>query len=185
MQDLPDDLMMLQKIITECHLCDLSKSRRQSMAGSGNLQAELMVVDAHVSASEDDTNSYYAGKSGEILANMIEKVVGIAKENVFITHAVKCKPLGTNTPSQSEFDSCKPYLYKQIEMIKPKVIMTLGETAYQLLTGDDTPFEQVRGQKVKYDDYLVVPILHPVFLLRNPSMKRITQTDLITIKSCL
>ena len=184
-QELPDDLLALQTIVSQCHLCDLSKSRQQSMGGVGNPDAELMIVDAYVSVSEDATNAYYAGRSGESLVKMIENVIGRRKEDVYFTHAVKCKPLGTNTPSLSEFDSCKPYLFKQIERIKPKVIMTLGPDAYHLLSGDDTPFEQVRGHKINFGDYLIIPIYHPQFLLRNPSMKSETLTDLKTIKSCL
>ncbi len=184
-QELPDDLSALQAMVSQCHLCDLSKSRQQSMGGVGNPHAALMIVDAYVSVSEDATNSYYAGRSGESLVKMIENVIGRKKEDVYFTHAVKCKPLGTNTPSASEFDSCKPYLFKQIERIKPKVIMTLGPEAYHLLSGDDTPFEQVRGHKINFGDYIIIPIYHPQFLLRNPSMKSETLTDLKTIKSCL
>lgn len=184
-QQLPDDLSQLQSIIGGCHLCDLSKSRRQSMGGTGNPNADLLIIDAYVSVSEDATNSYYAGRSGESLIKMIENVIGIRKEDVYITHAVKCKPLGTNIPSQSEFASCKPYLYKQIEAIRPKVVMALGPDAYRLLSGDDTPFEQVRGHKINFGDYTIVPIYHPQFLLRNPSLKSETLRDLKIIKSCL
>jgi len=184
-QQLPDDLTQLQSIIGGCHLCDLSKSRRQSMGGTGNPNADLLIIDAYVSVSEDATNSYYAGRSGESLIKMIENVIGIKKEDVYITHAVKCKPLGTNIPSQSEFASCKPYLYKQIEAIRPKVVMALGPDAYRLLSGDDTPFEQVRGHKINFGDYTIVPIYHPQFLLRNPSLKSETLRDLKIIKSCL
>ncbi len=185
MHTLPNDVTQLQKLMSECYLCDLSKSRHQCMTGTGSLDANLMIVDAYVSVSEDDTYSYYSGKSGVSLANMIEKVIGLPKEAVYMTHAVKCKPLGTNTPSKSEFNSCKPYLYKQIELVSPKVIVTLGEDAYKLLSGDDTPFEQVRGQKVSFDNYIIIPIYHPQFLLRNPSLKRDTLNDLKTIKSAL
>ena len=184
-QELPNELFELQNMISQCYLCDLSKSRQQSMSGLGNPNAELMIIDAYVSISEDSENSFYVGKSGESLVKMIENVLGQKKENVYITHAVKCKPLGTNTPSKSEFNSCKPYLYKQIELVKPKVVMTLGEEAYKLLSGDDTPFEQVRGQKINVGDYTIIPIYHPQFLLRNPSMKGETLNDLKTIKSCL
>lgn len=184
-QQLPDDLVQLQSIIGGCHLCDLSKSRRQSMGGAGNPNADLLIIDAYVSVSEDASNSYYAGRSGESLVKMIENVIGIKKEDAYITHAVKCKPLGTNIPSQSEFTSCKPYLYKQIEAIRPKVVMTLGPDAYRLLSGDDTPFEQVRGHKINFGDYTIVPIYHPQFLLRNPSLKSETLRDLKIIKSCL
>lgn len=183
--ELPDDLFQLQEMISQCYLCDLSKSRQQSMSGLGNPNADLMIIDAYVSISEDSENSFYVGKSGESLVKMIENVLRVKKEDVFITHAVKCKPLGTNTPSKSEFNSCKPYLYKQIELVKPKVVMALGEEAYKLLSGDDTPFEQVRGQKINVGDYTIIPIYHPQFLLRNPSMKGDTLNDLKTIKSCL
>ncbi len=184
-QELPDNLLQLQEMVAQCHLCDLSKSRQQSMGGWGNPSADLMIVDAYVSVSEDATNDYYAGKSGESLTKMIENVIGLRKEDVYISHAVKCKPLGTNTPSASEFNSCKPYLYKQIELIKPKVIIALGADAYSLLSGDDSDFEQVRGQKINVGDYTIIPIHHPQFLLRNPSFKGETLTDLKTIKSCL
>ncbi len=184
-QELPDNLLQLQEMVAQCHLCDLSKSRQQSMGGWGNPNADLMIVDAYVSVSEDATNDYYAGKSGESLTKMIENVIGLRKEDVYISHAVKCKPLGTNTPSASEFNSCKPYLYKQIELIKPKVVIALGADAYSLLSGDDSDFEQVRGQKINVGDYTIIPIYHPQFLLRNPSFKGETLTDLKTIKSCL
>lgn len=184
-QELPDNLLQLQEMVAQCHLCDLSKSRQQSMGGWGNPNADLMIVDAYVSVSEDGTNNYYAGKSGESLTKMIENVIGLRKEDVYISHAVKCKPLGTNTPSASEFNSCKPYLYKQIELIKPKVVIALGADAYSLLSGDDSDFEQVRGQKINVGDYTIIPIYHPQFLLRNPSFKGETLTDLKTIKSCL
>ena len=182
---LPDTLPELHEMIDHCYLCDLSKSRQQSMPGFGNLNADLMIVDAYVSISDDAANAYYAGKSGESLVKMIEKVIGLRTEDVFITHAVKCKPLGTNKPSKSEFESCKPYLFKQIERIKPEVIIALGEEAYALLSEDDTPFKQVRGQKIVLGDQLVIPIYHPQFLLRNPSMKADTMQDLKTIKSAL
>lgn len=184
-QELPDDLFELQDIISQCHLCDLSKSRQQSMSGLGNPNADLMIIDAYVSVTEDASNSYYVGKSGESLVKMIENVLGLRTEDVYITHAVKCKPLGTNTPSSSEFASCKPYLYKQIEAIRPKVVIALGPDAYSLLSSDDSDFEQVRGHKVNFGDYIIVPIFHPQFLLRNPSFKSETLTDLKTIKSCL
>ncbi len=183
--ELPDDLFQLQDMISQCHLCDLSKSRQQSMGGLGNPKADLMIVDAYVSVNEDAANGYFVGRSGDSLVKMIENVLGIRKEDVFITHAVKCKPLGTKTPSKSEFSSCKPFLYKQIELIKPKVVMALGAEAYSLLSGDEADFEQVRGHKINFGDYIIVPIFHPQFLLRNPSFKSETLTDLKTIKSCL
>ena len=182
---LPDDLEQLHTMIKQCHLCDLSKSRRQSMSGSGNYSADIMFVDAYVSVAEDENNHYFAGRSGLSLVKMIENVLGLRVEDVFFTHAVKCKPLGSNMPSPSEYNSCKPYLFKQIELVKPKVIVTLGDQAYALLSGDDQPLQQVHGQKISYADTTLVPLYHPQFLLRNPSLKKETLNDLLTIKSLL
>jgi uracil-DNA glycosylase family 4 len=181
----PKTLNELSSSISSCHLCDLSKSRKQSMTGYGNPNADLMVVDFSVSMSEDTNNEYYSGRSGESLTNMIEKVIGIQTKDVYFTHAIKCKPLNSNLPSSSEWDSCKSYLFTQIDFVKPKVIVTLGEDAYFKLTSEDRDFQSVRGHVIDFKNYKLIPIYHPQFLLRNPELKKITMSDLKTIKSCL
>lgn len=180
----PNSLDELSSNISSCHLCDLSKSRTQSMGGFGNKNADLMIVDFSISQTQDSTNSYYAGRSGETLKNMLENVIGVGVNDVFLTHCIKCKPLNSNNPSPSEWDSCKSYLFAQLEFIKPKVVVTLGSDAYKHLTQDDN-FENVRGHMINFKDYKLVPIYHPGFLLRNPDLKKITLNDLKTIKSCL
>lgn len=182
---LPSDISSLHVSISSCHLCDLSKSRKQSMSGYGNDNADLMIVDSIVSGSEDETSSYYAGRAGASLRKMVENVLELNIDDVFLTHAVKCKPLGSNKPSDSELNSCKPYLYKQIEIIKPKVIVTLGEEAYNIFSQTKEEFNNVRGHIIDLKDYKLVPIYHPQFLLRNPSLKKDTLNDLKIIKSLL
>lgn len=181
----PNNLGELTKNISTCHLCDLSKSRRQSMSGYGNQNADLMIIDYSVSYSEDNTNSYYSGRSGEMLKDMIENVLKLKVEDVYFTHAVKCKPLNSNIPSDSEWDSCKSYLFLQIEFVKPKVVVTLGKDAYAKVTSEEENFASVRGHVVDFKDYKLVPIFHPNHLLRNPDDKKIAFNDLKTIKSCL
>lgn len=181
----PKTLNELSQNISSCHLCDLSKSRQQSMSGYGNPNAELMIVDFSVSMSDDSNNGYYSARSGESLTNMIEKVIGIKTDNVYFTHAIKCKPLNSNIPSASEWDSCKSYLFTQIDFVKPKVIVTLGEDAYFKLTNEESDFQSVRGHVIDFKKYKLIPIYHPQYLLRNPELKRITLNDLKTIKSCL
>ncbi len=183
--EIPASIEELSANISSCHLCDLSKSRTQSMPGHGNSKAELMVIDFSVSAAQDSSNDYYTGRSGETLKNMIEKVIGLSVDDVFITHCVKCKPLGSNKPSSSEYNSCKSYLYSQLEFIKPKVLMVLGEDAYTQLTGDTGNFEDVRGHVIDFKGTKLIPIYHPNYLLRNPDSKKITLNDLKSIKSCL
>lgn len=171
--------------ISSCHLCDLSKSRKQSMVGYGSINAKLMIIDFNVSNLQDETNSYYVGNSGESLKKMIEKVLELNIEDVYLTHTIKCKPLSSNKPSNSEWDSCKNYLFTQIDIIKPSVIVTLGEDTYNYFTSDKGNFEQVRGHIINSKNYKLIPIYHPQFLLRNPKLKRVTLNDLKTIKSCL
>jgi len=178
-------LSQLSKNITTCHLCDLSKSRTQSMSGFGSENADLFIVDYIVSQAQDSTNSYYTGRSGETLKKMIENVIEINVEEAYLTHAIKCKPLQSNKPSSSEWNSCKNYLFSQIEFIKPKVIVTLGPQAYSHLTGDNENFENVRGHVIDYKNYKLIPIYHPQYLFRNPELKKMTLNDLKTIKSCL
>ncbi len=181
----PNSIDELSQNISTCHLCDLSKSRTQSMGGHGNKNADLMIIDYDVSQSQDSSNNYYSGRSGETLKNMIENVLNLSIDDVYLTHAIKCKTLKSNRPSPSEWNSCKPYLFSQIQFIKPKVVVTLGNEAYNKVTEDDHNFENVRGHVIDFKDYKLIPIYHPQYLLRNPELKKITLNDLKTIKSCL
>lgn len=181
----PSTIQILSKDIATCHLCDLSKSRTQSMSGFGNPKADIMFIDYVVSMSEDSSNSYYSGRSGEILTNMIENVLGVKTEDVYFTHAIKCKPLSSNMPSASEWDSCKGHLFAQIEFINPKVVVTLGKDAYAKVTSEEDNFQSVRGHVIDCKTYKLVPIYHPSHLLRNPNDKKVAMRDLLTIKSCL
>ena len=181
----PQSLEELSSNISSCHLCDLSKSRTQSMSGYGDTNASLMIIDNDVSQVQDSNNEYYVGRSGESLKSMIENVLLLHIEDVFLTHIVKCKPLKTNKPSPSEINSCKRYIFSQIEFIKPKVIVTLGSDAYANLTEDYDNFENVRGHVIDFKGYKLIPMYHPSYLLRNPDLKKIAFNDLKTIKSSL
>lgn len=185
LNSLPDSLAEIHQNISQCFLCDLSKSRRQSMSGYGNVKAQLMFVDAYVSAAEDESAEYYVGRSGVMLRDMIEKVLNLSIEEVFFTHAVKCKPFGFQNPSPSECSSCAPFLSKQIELIKPRLIVPLGADAYRILSGDHGDFERVRGEIIPYGDAQLIPMHHPLYLVRNPSWKKEAMRDLQTIKSQL
>jgi uracil-DNA glycosylase family 4 len=182
---LPDSLSSLAQSISQCYLCDLSKSRRQSMVGFGDPRAQLMFIDAYVSAAEDESAEYYVGRSGVMLRDMIEKVINLKIENVYLTHSVKCKPFGFQNPSPSECNSCTPYLSKQISLIQPRVIVTLGPDAYNILTGESGDFERVRGEIIPFGDALLIPMYHPLYLVRNPSLKKESMRDLQTIKAQL
>lgn len=184
--ELPGDLAPLRSIIGNCHLCDLGKIRRHCMAGSGASGASVMFIDAYVSMAQDESGDYFAGRSGASLESMISKVLELDPGAVYCTHAVKCKGAGTHKPTSSECNSCKPYWRKEIELVRPKIIVTLGPEAYRLVTDDETPFEQVRGHKIDYEkETVLVPLYHPQYLLRNPSLKKVTFFDLQNIKAIL
>jgi len=185
LQTIPMTIEQLSQNISTCHLCDLSKSRTQSMSGYGNPHANLMIIDFSVSANEDETNSYYAGRSGETLKNMVQNVLKLSVDDVYFTHAIKCKPLNSNMPSDSEWESCQSHLFSQMEFVKPKVVVTLGEYSYAKVTGENENFQSVRGHVIDFKKYKLIPIDHPQFLLRNPELKKIALNDLKTIKSCL
>ncbi|MEW5832825.1 MAG: uracil-DNA glycosylase [Campylobacterota bacterium] len=182
---LPDSLATLKETVGSCYLCDLSKSRRQSMSGYGSTHAQVMFVDAYVSAAEDESAEYYTGRSGAMLRDMIEKVLMLNTEEVYFTHAVKCKPFGFQQPSSSECNSCLPYLARQIEIVRPRIVVALGPDAYELVTRESEDFERVRGTTIEMGGYSVIPMYHPSFLIRNPSMKKEALRDLQTIKAYL
>ncbi|MDY0117173.1 MAG: uracil-DNA glycosylase [Sulfurimonadaceae bacterium] len=181
----PFDLEQLMHNISTCHLCDLNKSRKQSMGGFGNPQAQLMFIDFSVSSAEDSSNSYFCGRSGDTLQKMIENVLELRLEDIYFTHAIKCKPLSGNIPSSSEWDSCQHYLFSQIDFVKPKIIVTLGEEAYRYLTGEEDNFSSVRGHVINFKNHKLIPMMHPQYLLRNPQSKKIAMNDLLTIKGFL
>jgi len=184
-QILPSNIQALHSQLSSCHLCDLSKSRQRVLTGVGNVNADLMFIDAYPSMVEDESGDSFSGRSGTSLKNMIENVLGMNSNAVYLTHILKCKPSENHKILETELSSCKPYLLKQIELINPKVIVTLGDLAYINLVKDESDFEKVRGQVIPFEKKTLIPIYHPSYLLRNPSLKKCTMQDLHLIKKHL
>ncbi len=182
---LPDDLNELKNMVSDCHLCELSKSRHKVVFGEGNENAELMFVGEGPGATEDSTGRPFVGRAGELLTKMIENVLYINRSEVYIANIVKCRPPGNRVPTTEEAMTCRPYLMKQIELISPRTIVTLGATAYRYLTSDDTPISRVRGTVRDMGSYILIPTFHPSYLLRNPSAKKEAFKDMLLVKSKL
>ncbi len=180
---LPNDINNLKEVVENCYLCELSKTRKNILFGEGNLNASLMFISDEPTSSEDELKSFYVGKTGEQLSKMIENVLPIKKEDVYITNLVKCKSINGIKPSH--FNSCSTYLYKQIKLINPKLIITLGEKAYQYLCNDKTSLNQIRGQIMTFKEFKVLPTFSINDLLRNPSFKKEAFYDMLKIKSIL
>ena len=184
-RSLPEDINALHKQMSQCHMCDLSKSRQRVLYGFGNTNANIMFIDGSPSMIEDESGDSFSGRSGISLQKMIENVLGLGVHDIYLTHVLKCRPSHHHNILDSELSSCKPYVYKQIELVNPKVIVTLGELAYTSLMKDEDAFENVRGQKIPFENRVLVPIYHPAHLLRNPSLKKCTMHDLQVIKGLL
>ncbi len=182
---LPDNLEALRALVEQCHLCDLSKSRHKVVFGEGDPHAELMFVGEGPGATEDSTGRPFVGRAGELLTRMIEKVLLIPRAQVYIANIVKCRPPGNRVPTPSEALTCRPYLLKQIELIRPRIVVSLGATAYRYLSNDQSPISRVRGHPIQMNGYLLVPTFHPSYLLRNPSAKKEAFHDMLLVKELL
>ncbi len=183
--ELPNDLEELKKIVLSCHLCDLAKTRKNVVFGEGDPNAKLMFIGEGPGATEDETGRPFVGRAGQLLTKMIENVLEIKRSEVYIANIVKCRPPGNRVPTPEEVKSCIPYLFKQIEIIDPKILVALGATSYRWLTGDNTPISKVRGQLIEYRGKILIPTFHPSYLLRNPSKKKEAYEDLLKIKELL
>jgi len=182
---LPNTLESLKKQAMECHLCELSKSRYKVVFGEGNPNADILFVGEGPGASEDSSGKPFVGRSGELLTKMIENVLHISRSDVYITNIVKCRPPNNATPTPIQAHTCQPYLMKQIELIKPKLIIALGATAYHYITGDEAEISKVRGTLYSQNGYTVIPTYHPSYLLRNPSAKKEVFEDLQKVKKLM
>ncbi|RUM66966.1 MAG: uracil-DNA glycosylase [Sulfurospirillum sp.] len=183
---LPDNLDNLQKTALACHLCGLSKTRKHVVFGEGNPHAHIMFIGEGPGEMEDNTGRPFVGRAGQLLTKIIENVLEIPRNEVYIANIVKCRPPANRVPTPEEANTCKPYLLKQIEIVAPKVIVSLGATSYRYLTGElDTPISRVRGEVIDYGTYKLVPTFHPSYLLRNPSAKRDVFQDMLKVKAMI
>ena len=183
--EMPKDLEKLKEIVLNCHLCNLAKTRTNVVFGEGNPNAKLMFIGEAPGRDEDLQGKPFVGRSGEVLTKMIENVLYLKRKDVYITNIIKCRPPQNRDPELSEIESCKGYLIKQIEIIKPKIIVTLGRIAFRYLLNDTTPITKARGKIYDYKGIKVIPTFHPSYLLRNPSKKREAMIDLKFIREFL
>jgi len=182
---LPNTLETLEKQAKECHLCELSKSRNKVVFGEGSLTATLMLVGDTPSVSDDSAGKIFTGRAGDLLTKMLENVLGLSRDDVYLANILKCRALDTQSPSPTYAHTCHPYILKQIELISPKIIIAFGDLAYQYLSNDDSAMDDVHGTIVEKENYIVIPTYHPNYLLRNPSAKKEVFEDLKKVKVLL
>jgi len=181
--ELPNSLTALKQFCNNCYLCELSKSRQKVVFGKGNPNSDIVFVGEAPGATEDSLGEPFVGRAGELLTNMIERVLERPRSSVYISNIVKCRPPNNRTPTPKEALTCRPYILKELAIIKPKLIIALGATAFRYLTNDNTPISKARGHFFDYNGMKVLPTYHPSYLLRNPSAKREAYNDMLKIKA--
>lgn len=169
----------LKKAVSSCTQCDLHKTRTQTVFGVGHPAADWLIIGEAPGADEDRKGEPFVGRAGQLLTNML-RAIGLAREEVFIANILKCRPPNNRDPQVEEVASCASYLRQQIDLIQPKIILTVGRIAAQSLLNVDTPIGQMRGKKYTYQDTQipVIATYHPAYLLRSPQQKRKAWDDL-------
>jgi uracil-DNA glycosylase len=152
--------------------------------GVGNPNADLMFVGEAPGADEDIQGEPFVGRAGQLLTKIIE-AIGMTRADVYIANVIKCRPPQNRNPEPDEVEQCEPFLFRQIETIKPKVIVALGKFAAQSLLKTTEPITRLRGREYKYRNAILMPTFHPAFLLRNPSSKREVWEDMKRVRAIL
>ncbi len=166
------EFVKLKEIVQKCNKCKLSETRNNVVFGDGNPNAEIFIIGEGPGYYEDKVGKAFVGKSGELLDKILEACGFSREKHVFIGNIVKCRPPENRNPLPEERDACLPYLYKQIELVNPKIIILLGATALKGLIDPDLRITKVRGNWIDWKGRLVMPTFHPAALLRNVNLKR-------------
>lgn len=170
-------LAELQAIAIVCVKCKLAKTRTQVVYGVGNPNADLMFIGEAPGRDEDEKGEPFVGRAGQLLTDII-KAMKLTRDDVYISNVVKCRPPENRNPESEELDACRPYIRRQVEIIQPKVIVTLGKFALQSLTEQSYGITATRGQWLEYNGVKVMPTYHPAYLLRTPSAKKDVWNDM-------
>jgi uracil-DNA glycosylase len=184
----PDTRIILTEIRTDigdCTRCKLHKlGRKQIVFGVGSPNADLMFVGEAPGRDEDEQGEPFVGRAGQLLTKIIE-AINLTREDVYIANVIKCRPPENRNPEPDEVASCEPFLFRQVDAIKPKVIVALGTFAAHALLKTDTPISRLRGRTYTYRGAQLICTFHPAFLLRSPERKRDTWEDMKKVRALL
>ncbi len=184
---LPESNETLEEIradIGNCTRCPLHEGRTKIVHSQGNLTADLMFVGEAPGANEDAEGVPFVGRAGQLLNKIIESI-GLKREDVFVGNINRCRPPGNRTPTLPEAKTCKPFLLREIAVVRPKVIVVLGNTACQNLLETKVGITKLRGEFQDYFGVQVMPTFHPAYLLRDPSKKREVWEDMKKVRDFL
>ncbi len=170
-------LRQLKEEIGDCKRCKLSRQRKNIVFGEGNPEAPLMFIGEAPGAEEDIQGRPFVGEAGQLLTRLINKM-GFKREDVYIANIVKCRPPFNRDPEEDEIRTCFPFLKRQIEIISPIIIVSLGRISAWTLLRTKTPITRLRGRFYEYERRPLMPTFHPAYLLRNPKDKWLVWSDM-------
>lgn len=176
-----NNLTELKDAIQNCKQCALGENRTNFVFGEGNPNADVLIIGEAPGKDEDLQGKPFVGRSGQLLTKILE-AVGFKREDVFIANICKCRPPENRRPERKEVDTCEPYLAKQIELINPQFIISLGLTSIDTLMKTKHKMADIRGQFMDYHGRKLMVTYHPAALLRNPNWKRTVWEDMKTFK---
>ena len=179
-----ESLGSIQAELEACRRCKLASGRTNLVFGSGNPHADLMFVGEAPGADEDAQGLPFVGRAGQLLTKIIE-AIGMRRDEVYICNILKCRPPGNRNPEIDEIASCEQYLFRQIAVVKPKVICALGAFGAQTLLKTTETIGRLRGRLVDYRGSKLMATFHPAYLLRNPNEKRRVWEDMQIVRDYL
>ena len=178
-------LAAVRSEIGDCTRCKLhGLGRKQIVFGVGSPDADLMFVGEAPGADEDIQGIPFVGRAGQLLTKIIE-AIGLKRDDVYIANVIKCRPPQNRNPDPDEVDTCEPFLFQQVDVIKPKVIVALGTFAARALLRTLDPISRLRGRVYEYRGAKLIPTFHPAYLLRNPASKREVWEDMKLVRKLL
>ena len=183
----PGHILTLEDIrhdLGDCQRCKLAPTRANIVFGSGNPNADLMFVGEAPGSEEDRQGLPFVGRAGQLLTKIIESI-GIKRDDVYICNVLKCRPPGNRNPEPGEVDTCSPFLERQLEAVRPKIVCCLGAFAAQTVLGMKVPISKLRGRFHNIDGVRFIATFHPAYLLRNPEKKREVWEDMKQIRAAL
>ena len=179
-----ESLDSIRSDLGDCRRCKLCSGRTNIVFGSGTPHAKLVFVGEGPGADEDAQGLPFVGAAGQLLTKIIE-AIQLTRDQVYICNIVKCRPPSNRTPEEDEIAACSPFMFRQIESIRPRAICCLGAVAAQTVLGTKTAVGKLRGRFHDYHGIQVMPTWHPAYLLRNPAAKRDVWEDVRKIKALL
>jgi len=178
------ELRAIEQEVMACTKCSLHLERTQGVFARGNPRADLMFIGEAPGADEDRTGIPFVGAAGKLLDKMIQ-AMGLARDDVYVSNILKSRPPGNRDPRPDEVEACFPYLRRQIALIQPKVICTLGRPAANALLNTNASMGSLRGRWHFYEGIALLPTYHPAYLLRSPGQKRLAWEDLKMVMKAL